>query len=888
MVTSNLSPTIAPFTCVMAYRAITMALLLTTAGCGGCWKTKAKEDHKTIKQDKENEKRQPDFSVEPLQIKPRDETFVLNSIKPGHWLSATQQITANHFDFRGEIHSHPVDAQGNAISLDSSPYTLTGVRSAILPQGQTREIETLYYIPLAAPDKSWLHSQLKTARGGALKSSGQEPTTRLHQHQFFFVVLAQTPDNYTYLKNLDSIRPPNDEMLGDGSNLYYHVLLPRAARHVPLPSCSQAWTTIAYMLWDDYDPTRLNPDQQQAMLDWLHWGGQLIISGPGTLDRLRSSFLDPYLPVVSRKTVKLTQTDFDAFNSQQWSITGNQGPELPALTIAPEISPEGIELDLRSQGQFIPLTGQLVSEGYVGRGRIVVTAFPLNHQQVTHQWENFDNFFNGCLLRRPGRRFQKSEFGGAVVQWTANHNRTDPRLLSYLRFFSRDTYRYRNKANRDFQRSKSKNSEVSNVAGWNDDSAASAAARTTLETAAGITVPETSFVVKILVAYLVILVPLNWLFFRFIGRIEWAWIAAPIIAIVGAATVIRLAQLDIGFVRSRTEVAVLEIQPGYDRGHLTRYSALYSSLATRYRMIFEDRSAVALPFSPHRSSSVMPDQQRSTVTFRRDQNVELSGFRVESNSTSMFHSEAMLNLEGALQLRPIPATTNSDEVESDRLNTTSMEYGRKLLNGTNLMLRDVGVVHHRQDQLLAAWIGDLAPHEEIEITLRPVSTARLKEWNDSPVLTNRARESAEIFTRYDKNEDRLLNTSELKDKPDLLKTLALVDDDNDRMFSSYELKRSMQMVNSGELSLAAMVDVAIGQTLNWQDTTRLIGWTDQELGGMTVEPEASQKTLHTLIVADLERPGAPRPELDFNLKTSVITLNDNTLEHETTENDRTD
>ena len=143
----------------------------------------------------------------------------------------------------------------------------------------------------------------------------------------------------------------------------------------------------------------------------------------------------------------------------------------------------------------------------------------------------------------------------------------------------------------------------------------------------------------------------------------------------------------------------------------------------------------------------MPDQQRSTVTFRRDQNVELSGFRVESNSTSMFHSEAMLNLEGALQLRPIPATTNSDEVESDRLNTTSMEYGRKLLNGTNLMLRDVGVVHHRQDQLLAAWIGDLAPHEEIEITLRPVSTARLKEWNDSPVLTNRARESAEIFTR---------------------------------------------------------------------------------------------------------------------------------------------
>ena len=886
MVTSNLSPIITPFTCVMAYRAMMMALLLITAGCGGCWTTMAKEDNKAVKQEKE--KQQPDFSVEPLRIEPRDETFVLNSVKPGHWLSATQQITANHFDFRGEIHSHTVNAQGNVVSLDSSSYTLTGVRSAILPKGQTREVETLYYIPLASPDKSWLHSQLKAARGGTLKSGGQEPTTRLHQHQFFFVVLAQTPDNYTYLKNLDSIRPPNDEMLGDGSNLYYHVLLPLAARRVPLPSCSQAWTTIAYVLWDDYDPTRLNLDQQQAMLDWLHWGGQLIISGPGSLDRLRSSFLEPYLPVVSGKTVKLTQRDFDAFNSQQWSITGNQGPELPALTIAPEISPEGIELTLRSQGQFVPLTGKLVSEGYVGRGRIVVTAFPLNHRQVTHQWDNFDNFFNGCLLRRPGRRFQKSQFGGAVVQWTANNNRTDPRLLSNLRFFSRDTYGRRNDTNGDFKASDSKNSEALNVAGWNDGSEASVAARTTLETAAGISVPETSFVVKILAAYLVILVPLNWLFFRFIGRIEWAWIAAPIIAIGGAATVIRLAQLDIGFVRSRTEVAVLEIQPGYERGHLTRYSALYSSLATRYRMIFEDRSAVALPFSAHRSNGVIPDQQRSTVTFRRDQNVELSGFRVESNSTSMFHSEVMLNLEGALQLKPIHATSSSDELESDRLNTTSMEYGRKLINGTNLMLRDVGVVRHHQDQLLAAWIGDLAPHTEIEIRLRSVSTARLKEWNDSPVMTNRARESAEIFTRCDKNKDRLLNASELKDEPDLLRILALVDDDNDRMFSSYELKRSIQMANSGELSLAAMVDVAIGQTLNWQETTRLIGWTDQELSGMTLKPEASQKTLHTLIVADLERPRSPRPELDFNLKTSVITLNDNTLQHETTKNDRTD
>ena len=41
--------------------------------------------------------------------------------------------------------------------------------------------------------------------------------------------------------------------------------------------------------------------------------------------------------------------------------------------------------------------------------------------------------------------------------------------------------------------------------------------------------------------------PFNWLLFKMLGRVEWAWIAAPAIALVRAACVIKLAQLDIGF-----------------------------------------------------------------------------------------------------------------------------------------------------------------------------------------------------------------------------------------------------------------------------------------------------------------------------------------------------
>ena len=45
-------------------------------------------------------------------------------------------------------------------------------------------------------------------------------------------------------------------------------------------------------------PRVLSVSQQEAMLDWLHWGGQLILSGgagqPYSL--YREGFLGPYLP----------------------------------------------------------------------------------------------------------------------------------------------------------------------------------------------------------------------------------------------------------------------------------------------------------------------------------------------------------------------------------------------------------------------------------------------------------------------------------------------------------------------------------------------------------------------------------------------------------------
>ncbi len=263
------------------------------------------------------------------------------------------------------------------------------------------------------------------------------------------------------------------------------------------------------------------------------------------------------------------------------------------------------------------------------------------------------------------------------------------------------------------------------VAGWSDFSAASNLAFSALREAAGIVVPDASFVVKILAVYVLVLVPLNWLVFRLAGRVEWAWGAAPFIAIGAAVAVVYLAQLDIGFARSKTELAVLEVQGDYDRAHLTRYLALYSSLGTSYDLRFDDASAVALPFAS--GQKMLIGQGRTTVEYRRARKatgdkddaeislVSLEGLEISSNTTGMVHSEEMLQLAGGL---------GWEHLGGERY---------KVSNNTGLELQGAGVVSGDK----AAWIGTLGPGaaHTVEMKPWPKDERKLwnKEWNQSPI-----------------------------------------------------------------------------------------------------------------------------------------------------------
>ncbi len=79
------------------------------------------------------------------------------------------------------------------------------------------------------------------------------------------------------------------------------------------------------------------------MLDWLHWGGQLILSGPDTLDTLRGSFLAPYLPALSVGACKLGPAELHELNA----FSGK-----PIRPLQPARPWSGIRLQIASAGRI--------------------------------------------------------------------------------------------------------------------------------------------------------------------------------------------------------------------------------------------------------------------------------------------------------------------------------------------------------------------------------------------------------------------------------------------------------------------------------------------------------------------------------------------------------
>jgi hypothetical protein len=755
-------------------------------------------------------------------------------VKPGHWQTVSQDMRANLRDFVGDSRLSIVDSQNRAFPVANTRFTLRSSRPVLLTKSRLKKTETTLFIP-EATQSIQLSSDLEERSIGFGPAQPRTPLTAMPSYQYHFVVLAKEPGQYGYLRTLDSVKVPfgGESDSDDTQDPVFYSVVPLAVNEsIALPDNPLTWSSIAYILWDEVNPgDPISPDQKKALVDWIHWGGQLIISGPDSLDLLRGSFLDAYLPATSGGAWKIEQNDpaIAALN-EHWMISTAKAPGEPLKLAAPW---SAIKLVPAAGAKELPNTGGLFVERQIGRGRIVVSAMQLSERDLINWRSGFESMFNACLLRRPPREFLQGHYGELTCTWADGNlkkRRLDAALNSSLRYFARDlgvetayhhvdvpgqpNFQFRGgryvPANPDSNKEYRAPDHAGGVGAWNDFCATADAARGALREAAGVEVPGADFVVLCLAGYLVALVPVNWLIFRAIGRVEWAWIAAPVIALAGTWIIVQRAQLDIGFVRAQTEIGILEQQPEHPRAHLSRYTALYTSLSTTYDLQSDNGTTLIAPFPADLHFQMLIGQGLVPVNFQRYDDVRLTGLPISSNSTGMVHSEEMHALDGPIRL-----------VTSPDANEFQVQNGSKLALHSACLVRKPTAKEAREKSRLfeGHWIGELGAGQSAPVSERMTSLDSERSAFDADRVTENRRET-------------------------------------------------------GRLNLEPMLRLALDPKNIDDGETRLVARVDEVLPGQAITPEASQVRGAALVVAHLKYADPPAPRRDVNTRRDIKATDD--------------
>ena len=203
---------------------------------------------------------------------------------------------------------------------------------------------------------------------------------------------------------------------------------------------------------------------------------------------------------------------------------------------------------------------------------------------------------------------------------------------------------------------------------------------------------------KVILAYLIAVVPLNWLICRFgIRRREWAWVVVPLVAFGFAIGVQRGAAYDMGFDSASDEIDLLEVHGGYPRAHLTRFASIYTSGRGNYTISYpNNNTALALPLDNGRS---IRGEDVTTSIWQSAPLPALSDLAVPPRSLSLFRAEEMATLSGAIRL------------EGDGA-------GQRVVNGSDLELRDatlIDITGPDREEWKERYLGTIAPGASVEI-----------------------------------------------------------------------------------------------------------------------------------------------------------------------------
>ncbi len=640
-------------------------------GCEGCRRDSDPQA--------EDEKEAPleDFSARNPQVFPGDANPVAGGVKPGHWMTASQSLKSNKTDARGELLSRAsaTASSFNTGEEESTQGDIPTLRPVVLPKGQSRRFDFRILAPIAGrgdQKRSFLSSRFVSTGRTVFFDTGRQPFNVLAGEEFFFVVLTNRPERFAKFQVSDWVRPYRDELSFTENNkkANYRIVIPRTDDLLPLSETMLDWTSTAVVLWDDLSPDALTPQQQTAIADWVRFGGQLIVNGAEATDAVSKSSLADLLPLVPTGNIELNP-DSATELLNRWAVETDSSTDQQIALLRSQSGRVAVDGRAASDAEALPDTGNLVLTRRIGGGRVVQPRFDVTSDWLVN-WQSYDSFINSALLLRPRRQLVESQDAeeSAFLQQVYPDLKSiasDPAINSRFRIAARDAVlRLNTPGDNAVSAALSRFDPLtyvnssSGISGWNDDSDAIAVCRQILRSESGIEIPKSSLVVRSLGYYLLILVPINYLLFRLLGRLEFAWLAVPVIAIGGAIWVARAARLDIGFARSQTEIALLEMHPDYHRGHLSRVVAIYNSLSDSYDVEFKTLDGAASPIWGGGS-----DPNRDGAVFRMGfaEGPVLAGLAVGSNQVRMVHAEQMLDVGGPIRVDTNGQLVNQSEFD---------------------------------------------------------------------------------------------------------------------------------------------------------------------------------------------------------------------------------
>ena len=605
--------------------------------------------------EKDKEKTRPPIEMTLSQIAPFD---VLPYVKANHWSTISLELRANYENYVGTLQTAPVPLIG-------LPQEMVYCRDARLAKGQRMRLGMQMILPqIPKPPHAELNMELVRPDAVRPDEAWSAPLAALEPHQMLVVILTKDSNGpYAAWNRYNAVIPqwvdPADNNALDRMR-YYRLVLPFNPDKPPLSPHPLTWTTISHIVWDGMAPDTLNPSQQQALLDWLHWGGQLtLVGGAGpAFSILNDSFLSPYLPaettgdnaLLKREDLTPLSQAYPPLNTPN-RVDADDPNALSNPTPAPELSrlpgagrdqpaaepagvPVGPEPEAGGRRDRAGRVGRALDRRRVaGRAGTGVDAraepdrprtrrlagdrpvrAPSDLAKARGRCHHGPSVFRAPLdpssRRTPaGHRAELGPlplaghgFPGPSAPPPDPKPKPAPQPAEVVVTPVPDP----TEAEFDDEPATPRNP----VAEWVDTTALPLLGRDLLEEASGIKIPSALFVLEVVLAYILTLVPLNWLICRFVfGRRELAWIVVPILSLGFAYGVERASAYDVGYNSACDEIVILEAFGDYPRAHVSRFSSLYSTGRARFNVSFPSRS---------HASQIVPSGARESCGRRSD------------------------------------------------------------------------------------------------------------------------------------------------------------------------------------------------------------------------------------------------------------------------------